>query len=80
MLIDTCEHGFPSPRSCVDCMADGAVYPAGPAAGDSGPSVWTTAKFSTRCQGCADLIEVGERIAFDLDAGWVCVACAEGLV
>lgn len=54
-----CEHGYPSPASCVDCMAEG-VMPDPPKLRREG---WPfTAQFDGTCGGCDSGTEVGQRI------------------
>lgn len=39
----------------------------------------TTARYVGRCPFCSDGINVGERLRYDEEYGWVCIDCANGL-
>lgn len=38
-----------------------------------------TARYVGRCPYCSDRINVGERLRYDEEYGWVCIDCADGL-
>lgn len=56
----TCPHGYPSPRSCLDCMDDNGL-------GAANPSETVThlfaAMFPGQCPVCDLPIDVGDQIA-----------------
>jgi hypothetical protein len=56
-----CEHGMPSPASCVDCMYEGDLPPP-PKPVPPTVEVMFTAVFEGHCRGCDEPIEVGQRI------------------
>lgn len=57
-MMDTCPHGMPNPKTCVDCMEEGNIPVA----------KWLTvgtpfdAKFPGVCAGCKDTWEPGDSI------------------
>lgn len=78
-LITECTHGMPTPASCVQCMAEGAVLPPRPSSTEVLVAhQWTTARFATRCARVRDhLIDPGDRIGFVEEiGGWCCEECA----
>lgn len=70
-----CEHGFPKPEQCVDCMYDGPVStPTVPASAPKIDSVFT-ATFDGQCPACDLPIHVGQRIARMNHGGYVHFSC-----
>lgn len=69
-----CDHGMPSPTSCVDCMNDDGV------GGDTEPitvEALTTAKHQSKCGClCGTDIYIGERIVLLSSGPWVDTECA----
>ena len=71
----TCPHGDDVPQACIDCLMENP--PKGPirrlgASGDGSVSV--EASFDSRCPGCGDAINAGDRI-FLLEGQWVGRCC-----
>lgn len=77
-VITQCTHGMPTPKACVECMAEGPVVD--PAPNSHQPLVvvrWSTARFSGLCGRCYGAIDPGDRIAaVEPIAAWVCEDCA----
>lgn len=57
-----CEHGMPTPGSCVECMAEGNLAPP-PRPAPPTVVQRLTARFPGHCRGCNLPIHEGQRIA-----------------
>lgn len=76
-VVRSCSHGFAHPASCIDCMADGPVFPPRPtpeqvlAAG-----LWVYAREEGRCaRRRSHRIYEGDPIGHVDDLGWCCAEC-----
>lgn len=70
MSFEECPHGDDA-TLCPPCQDAGKPYRT---AGRD-PGTGTYAKYATRCVGCDDWIEPGDRIA-NVEGDWVCWGCA----
>lgn len=72
MSAGPCEHGMPSPASCVSCMEEvGLGAPERPAS----ESPFVEARFNgTRCRMCEGTIWVGDTIGA-VESGWAHAGC-----
>lgn len=58
-----CEHGFPTPAACIECMAEGPMPKPRPKR-----EGWPfTANYDGTCGGCSDGTKVGDRIVHMTD-------------
>lgn len=66
----SCEHGYPKPTMCTECLMDGPLPPAPP---DMVLEVvrYFRAAYSGHCVTCGDDIEPGELIALLSDDSYV---------
>lgn len=72
-----CPHGFPSRKSCVDCMMDGPVEEPKTVRRHLHPTNVITAGYFGRCPNCDATIHEGDMIGIVEDIGWCCWRCID---
>lgn len=72
-----CPHGFPSRKSCVDCMMDGPVEEPKTIRRNLHPARTMQAGYPGRCANCDARIDEGDTIGIVETVGWCCHVCLD---
>lgn len=74
-MITECNHGMPTPKACVECMADGPVTDPSKDRFDEVIGGPIDAERPQRCRACPDRIVEGDTIVEVEGRGWIHVGC-----